>query len=158
MREDDLTPAEKKYIEVQYSDQSQEYLRDYCAEHAFDLTVKFDGDVQSANAFDFHSTVWYTTNTVLVKNSQQSVDITDIVPTGFALFGEDANILVLEITSVSLSDIRESLGDEYQLQDQWPDYKPHITLCYSFAGDLPTVALPDGDQLTGTKLNIKSQK
>lgn len=158
MREDQLTATSKKYIEVQYTVESQDYLRNYCVENGFDLTVSFSGEVQPIQAYDFHTTVWFTSNKASVSNGTQEVQISDIVPKGFALFGEDKNILVLEIESPDLSTIRTTIGDTYKLQDAWPDYRPHITLSYSYSGDLPDVWLPDGEQLVADTLNVKDQK
>jgi hypothetical protein len=158
MRESQLSATSKKYIEVQYDEDTQHYLRQYCIDNEFDLSVKFDGKDQSPQMFDFHSTVWYTTNETSINNGTQDVQITDITSQGFALFGPDENILVLEIDSEQIRSIRATLGSEYGLEDEWPDYRPHITVSYSFSGDLPSVPLPDGDQMTATKLNVKNQK
>jgi hypothetical protein len=161
MREHQLhetTESTKKYIEVQYSDVTQGYLREYCLDNEFDLSTRFNGDDQPVQAFDFHTTVWYTSNSVVMPNYSQDIDINDIEPKGFALFGPDENILVLEIDSEQIRSIRDKLGDEYGLEDEWPDYRAHITLSYSFSGELPTVDLPDGTILAATTLNVKPQK
>jgi hypothetical protein len=158
MRESQLSSPTKKYIEVQYSPVTQGYLRQYCIDNGFDLSVRFDGDDQSEKLFDFHTTVWYTTNEANINNGTQDVQVTDIEPQGFALFGPDEDILVLEIDSKQIRSIRDMFGSEYGLEDEWPDYRPHITLSYSFSGELPTVELPDGDEMTATTLNVKNQK
>lgn len=158
MRENQIAKAVKKYIEVQYSPVTQGYLRQYCLDNDFSLTTSYDGDPQDAKSFDFHSTVWYTTNAVDITNGQSTVSVTDVEPTGFALFGPDEDILVLEIESEHLNEIRASYGDTYDLTDEWPEYRAHITLCYSYTGIMPEVALPDGTKITATELNIKDQK
>lgn len=156
MREEQLLPSERKYIEVQYNPITQGYLREYCADNGFDLSVRFDGSKQDPEKFDFHSTVWFTTSEHKLKNGTLSVNIT-AAPTGFALFGENKNILVMEIESKGLQSIRDHYGSEYGMEDEWPDYRPHITLCYNYTGDLPTVDLPD-IPLVADRLNIKTQK
>jgi hypothetical protein len=158
MRESQLSSPTKKYIEVQYNPVTQGYLREYCLDNDFDLSTRFDGTDQTAQAFDFHTTVWYTSNSVVMPTYSQDIAINDIVPNGFALFGPDENILVLEIDSAEIRAMRDMLGDKYGLEDEWPDYRPHITLSYAFSGDLPTVDLPDGNYLTATMLNVKTQK
>lgn len=157
MREADLK-ATKKYIEVQYTPVTQGYLREYCHTNGFDLTTKFNGTTQEPDDFDFHSTVWFTSNAVVMQNESREILIDDVIPKNFAMFGPDKDILVLEIDSEKLTAIRETFGDEYALEDEWPDFAAHITLSYSHAGELPTVDLPDGDELIATTLNIKTQK
>jgi hypothetical protein len=165
MREHELHEADKtdkavkKYIEIQYSPTAQGYLREYCIDNDFNLSTRFNGDDQPVQAFDFHSTVWFTTNSVVMSNYSQDVEINDIEPKGFALFGPDENILVLEIDSAEIRSIRDTLGEQYGLEDEWPEYRPHITLSYAFAGDaIPTVSMPDGEMITGDELHVKDQK
>jgi hypothetical protein len=158
MREDQLTATCKKYIEVQYTEESQDYLRKYCVDNGFDLSVSFSGVDQPIQAYDFHTTVWYTSNKASVANGTQEVQISDITPKGFALFGEDENILVLEIESPDLSTIRTTMGTQYELEDEWPEYRPHITMSYTYSGELPDIDLPDGEQLVADTLNVKDQK
>jgi 2'-5' RNA ligase len=160
MQEDEeLVLREYKYIEVQYDAVTQSYLRQYCIDNDFDLTIRFNGRYQPTLAFDFHSTVWYTTNAVLMDNVTQTININDIVPKGFALFGPGENILVLEIESEQLNSIRDTIGAQYALEDEWPDYRPHITLSYRYLdSDLPKVDLPDGNMITADQLHIKNQK
>lgn len=159
MREEQLAPPQEKYIEIQYSPVTQGYLREYCLDNGFDLTVSFDKEKQSELDFDFHSTVWFTSNKAVISNGTQNVTIDDVTPKGFALFGEEENILVLEIESEQIRSIRATLGDRYKLEDVWPDYRPHITLSYLYTdNDVPQVELPDGDMIIGEYLNIKNQK
>lgn len=156
MREDDLRPLEKKYIEVQYDSVTQGYLREYCNEHGFDLSIRFDGSTQDPDRFDFHSTVWFTTTEHDIPNRSHPVNVTARAK-NFALFGSNQDILVLEIESEDLEQLREHYGSTYNMEDEWPDYRPHITLCYRYAGDgIPDIALPEKD-LVANVLNIKKQ-
>lgn len=155
MKETDLLPLEKKYIEVQYDPVTQGYLREYCEENGFDLSTKFNGTKQDPEDFDFHSTVWFTTTEHRLQNQSLGCDVS-ATATGFALFGEKENILVLEISSNDLTDIRNQYGTEYEMEDEWPEYRPHITLCYDWDGSLPDVPLPE-EQLVAKTLNIKKQ-
>lgn len=157
MRESQLTNQEKKYIEVQYSPVSQGYLREYCSQNDLDLSVKFDKSTQDPEDFDFHTTVWFTTSEHSLPNSTSTINIDDIEPVGFELFGEDENILVLEIKSEKLEEVRKEFGDKYHMQDQWPAYRPHITLSYSFTGPLPEIEFPNCDEVIADTLNIKTQ-
>ena len=158
MREQDLIQPERKYIEVQYDPVTQRYLREYCIDNGFDLTVKFDGiSTQSPEDFDFHSTVCFTTSEHVIENGSLECNI-KVTPVGFALFGERKNILVLEVESQGLTDMREYYASEFQMEDEWPDYRPHITVCYNYDGDdVPEVPLPT-KPLVANQLNIKTQK
>ena len=158
MRENQLEKETKKYIEIQYSPVTQGYLRQYCKDNDFSLTTNYDGNDQDEKSFDFHSTVWYTSNKADIPNGEYDVSVTDVVPTGFALFGPDEDVLVLEIESEQINAIRAKYGDTYELTDDWPSYRPHITLCYTYNGIMPEVELPDGTKITATELNVKDQK
>lgn len=156
MRENQLKQDELKYIEVQYDPVTQGYLREWCADNGFDLSIKFNGTRQNPDDFDFHSTVWFTTSKHQLENGTLECDV-DVTPTGFSLFGDNENILVLNVESDGLQDIRDYYGAEYDMEDEWPDYNPHITVCYNYKGDLPTIDLPNMD-LVADKLNIRTQK
>ena len=158
MNEEDLTPQlEKKYVEIQYDALSQRYLREFCKDNGFDLSIKFNGEYQDPVEFDFHSTVWFTTSEHTGRNASFDIAMQDFEAVQFSLFGEEENILVLEISSDDLVATREMFGEKLGMQDEWPDYKPHITLSYSFTGDLPDIPLPDLSPLVADKLNVKSQ-
>jgi hypothetical protein len=149
----------KKYIEAQYSAVTQGYLQEYCADNGFDLSTRFDGSEINPDDFDFHTTVWFTTTEHIMPNVESDVNIDDITPMGFALFGPEETILVLEIESEKLTEIRETIGAEYGMQDMWPEYRPHITLSYSYhEGVLPEVEFPNADLLDADKLKVKDQK
>jgi hypothetical protein len=159
MRETDILPEkEKKYIELVFSDETQSMLRDYCHRNGFDLTVSYSGETQTPEDFDFHTTIFYTeTEHDVANKSFVIVPITDINPLHFSMFGTEENILVLEIESETLSKIRSYYEQRYDMKDSWPEYKPHITLSYSYSGDIPDTALPPGKKTIGASINIKSQ-
>ena len=156
MRESDLV-KEKKYIEIQYDAETQKNMRAYCDTHGLDLTISSDGLPQSAEDFDFHSTVWFTTSEHQLANQTQAVYV-KASPRSLAVFGSGRPVLVLEINSTSLEHIRSQFGEAHNMQDMWPDYNPHITLSYNHDSKTPpNIPLPDF-QLVATQLNIKTQK
>lgn len=159
MRETQLLPFERKYIEVQYNDATQKILRDFCERHGFDLGVRFDKTRQDPADFDFHTTVWYTTTEHQMNNVSQVVDVT-AYPRNFTLFGDNQDILVIELDSEDLHAMREEIGAEFEMQDMYPDYRPHITVCYAYQGDAPSdEILGELDTpLVANRLNIKPQK
>lgn len=171
MLEEDFNPIplEKKYIEVTYDDETQNRLRDYCNQNGFDLSIKFSGSKQDPEDFDFHSTVWFTTTEHRLQNTSKKTRPFEVKPTGFELFGPKENILVMLVEGgnfidgkgVDGYDALQQLRDHYELrhgmEDEWPDFRPHITVCYNYDGGIPDVALPDFPLVADT-LNIKSQK
>jgi len=157
MREEQIIPKERKYIEVKYDALTQGYLHEYCDANGFDLSIRFDGSKQDPDCFYFHSTVWFTTTEHQLDNATIDCYVT-ATATNFALFGTNQDILVLEIQSDELQELRDYYGMEYGMEDEWPDYRPHITLCYGYKGNgLPDVELPEM-QLVADQLNIKTQK
>lgn len=154
MREDQLK-KERKYIEISYDAVSQGYLREFCLDNNFDLTVKFSGQEQDPEDFDFHSTVFFSTSEHHLENTSYECSVY-VKPKGFALFGENQNILVMEVESDELLEIRKGYENEHNMQDEWPSYRPHITLSYNYDGELPTIELPDFE-LHADQVNIKSQ-
>jgi len=156
MRSADLSMTEKKYIEVQFDAVTQGYLREYCYDNNFDLSIKFDGSKQSPENFDFHTTLWYTTTEHNLSNRRMPVSVT-ATASHFSLFGPDNNILVIELNSPDIEDLRNFYGSMYGMKDMWPDFKPHISLCYNYKGDIPDIPLPDID-LVADVLEIKTQK
>jgi hypothetical protein len=159
MRETTLLPLERKYLEVQYDAITQGYLREFCLDNGFDLSIKFDGTRQDPEKFDFHSTVWFTETEHQLANGTFACDIS-ATPVGFALFGEEENVLVMKIDSDDLVQLRNEYGEQYGMQDTWPDYQPHITVCYNWSGDLPDFdpATVITEPLVADRLNIKTQK
>jgi hypothetical protein len=135
--------AKRKYVAVQYDATSQKQLRDWAEENGFDLTTKYNGDSQPAEDFDFHTTIFFTTNEVNLRNREYRVDPTAVEIIGFDLLGENRDIPVLKLkVAGGIRGLREhyaSLG----LRDQWPSYKPHISVSYAKQSiDLNSIKLP----------------
>lgn len=123
--------AKQKYVSVTYDKESQKKLREWAIENDFDLTKKYNGDDQKPEDFIFHTTIFYTTNEVNLKNKKIKVEPTEVSIQGIKFLGEneDIPVLKLELTG-KLKDLRiqyEDLG----LEDQWPSYQPHISLSYA---------------------------
>jgi hypothetical protein len=159
MRESMLMSAERKYLELEYSERSSLRLREFCQLNGFDLSVRWDGSLQDPAEFDFHTTVWYTSSEHELVNRSLPCSI-QVKPKNFALFGDENNVLVMEIDSPELIRLRERIGDQFDMVDSSPDYRPHITVCYSWDKDLPDSGLLDffTQPLIASQLNIKTQK
>jgi hypothetical protein len=171
MTEEDLNPypLEKKYIEVLYDGPTQARLAAYCVEHGFDCTQTHSGRKVAPEDFGFHTTVWFTTTEHQIPNQSRATRPFTVTPTGFELFGEDQNTLVLLVEGGSyvdrkmpddydaLMNIRNSFGRTHGMDDQWPAFRPHISLSYVHEGDVLDVPLPDFP-LVVNHLNVKPQK
>jgi len=136
--------AKRKYVAVQYDKESQDKLRDWATKNGFDLSVKYNGDKQDPKEFDFHTTIFYSTNEINLKNKEQKVKPTEVTITGIKFLGEDKNIPVLSVAvSDGIKDLRQQFED-LGLEDQWPSYQPHISLSYSKTQiDTSKMKLPD---------------
>lgn len=121
---------DRKYVAVIYDDESQQMLRQWCEENGFDLTVSYSGNDQKPEHFDFHTTVFYSTNEVNLENGQMTETPTEVFITGIKFLGENEDIPVFTISSSGLNDIREHY-ENLGLEDAWDKYIPHISLSYA---------------------------
>lgn len=158
MTENDLIPLEKKYIAVVYDQETQDCLRQFCEKYNFDLSTRFDKTKQDPKKFTFHSTVWWTTTEHQIENHDRPTYVI-AKPVSFELFGAGKNILVVELESPDLEQIRQQFGENYKMEDEWLSYRPHVTLCYNYQGDMPDEnILKDLPVLTADKLQVKKQR
>lgn len=136
--------AKRKYVAVQYDKESQDKLRDWATNNGFDLSVKYNGDKQDPKEFDFHTTIFYSTNEINLKNKEQKVKPTEVTITGIKFLGEDKDVPVLSVAvSGGIKDLRQQFED-LGLEDQWPSYLPHISLSYAKKQiDTSKMKLPD---------------
>jgi 2'-5' RNA ligase len=136
--------ATRKYVAVQYDKESQDKLREWCLENGFDLSVKYGGEEQDPTEFDFHTTVFYSTNEVMLRNKISKLSPTEVTITKIKFLGENKDVPVFEIELTDgIKDLRghfENLG----LEDKWPSYEPHISLSYAKEQrDVSKIKLPD---------------
>lgn len=123
--------AKRKYVAVQYDDESQKQLRDWAEENGFDLSIKYNGEEQDPKDFDFHTTIFFSTNEVDLRNREIKQTPTEVIITGMKFLGENEDIPVL---TVSVSGGIKYLRQHYEdlgLEDQWPTYQPHISVSYA---------------------------
>lgn len=123
--------AKRKYLAVVYDDESQKKLREWATSNGFNLSVNYNDAEQDPEDFEFHTTIFYTTNEVRLRNEGARFDPTAVDITGIKFLGENEDIPVLTISSsggiINLRKYYEDLG----LEDQWPSYQPHISLSYA---------------------------
>ena len=136
----------RKYVAVIYNEESQKLLREWCNDNGFDLTRTYGGDIQDETDFDFHTTIFYTTNEVYLRNEAYPIQPPEKVSiTGIKMLGENKDIPVLSVSSKGIDNLRkyyEGLG----LEDQWDEYIPHISVSYVRKKvDTSNITLPDFD-------------
>jgi 2'-5' RNA ligase len=123
--------AKRKYVSVQYDDESQKKLREWAEQNGFDLSVKYNGEEQDPKDFDFHTTIFYSTNEVPLRNRTIRQTPTEVIITGIKFLGENEDIPVLTVSvSGGIKDLRQHYED-LGLEDQWPTYQPHISVSYA---------------------------
>ncbi len=134
----------KKYVAVQYDEDTQRKLRAWAEENGFDLSTKYDGTKQDPKDFDFHTTIFFTTTLHQIPNHTKV-----IAPGGSAkvvdmkMLGVNNDIPVLKIESPMVLRIRKHYADTYGMKDQWDEYIPHVSVSYSKnLPDMKKVKLP----------------
>ncbi len=131
----------RKYIAVQYDNTTSKKLRNWASANGFDLSAKFSGEKQDPKEFDFHTTVFYSSNEANLEDGLYTVQKTPVEIVGFDMLGVEKNVPVLKVTGLDLLLIRKFYAEKYKLVDEWPEYKPHVSLSYA------TDNLPDTDSL-----------
>lgn len=136
--------TKRKYVAVIYDDESQKKLREWAEANGFDLSVNYNDEEQDPKDFDFHTTIFFTTNEVNLRNKETKESPTEVIITGIKFLGENKDIPVLGVEySGGLKDIREHY-ERLGLEDQWPTYQPHISLSYAKKQmDTSKIKLPD---------------
>lgn len=145
LREDKSLPETKKYISIIYDDETQQKLRNYCIKNGFDLTTKYNGEKQNPEDFKFHTTIFYSTTNHQIKNEISKHKPSEVYAKSFDLFGENKDVPVLKVESDALSELRSHFENEYNMEDEWPDFNPHVSLSYN-RDNLPNmngISLPD---------------
>lgn len=135
----------KKYVAVIYDNATQQKLREWATNNGFDLGYGYGGEPKDPSEFEFHTTVFFTSNDIdHYEPPYKLIEAHRVVPIGFAMLGLDKDIPVLKVEpSGALAMLRqryESLG----YQDQWEQYIPHISLSYAKQPvDTSNMAVPD---------------
>ena len=110
------------------------YIGMKLSKESVDKILKFISENNIPNGLsreDFHTTIIYSKKTDNVElNEVESVEGTF---ERFSKFGEDKNVLVMEVKCESLSDLHDYYMNKYDLSWDWNEYKPHVTLSYDAA-------------------------
>lgn len=150
--------GKEKYIAVEYDEKSQKKLREWALKNGFNLSVDYDDKPQDPKDFDFHTTVFYTVNKVLLRNSKRKIEPQEVTITGIDFLGVDKNIPVLKVEySGAIKELRQKY-EKMGLKDAWDTYKPHISLSYAKEKiDTKNIKLPDFKP-TFDHIIVKDQK
>lgn len=149
-----------KYVAIIYDADTQEKLRNYCDKNGFDLSKDYDGNEQNPEDWEFHTTIFYTTSKHDLENREIPVEGSKSVePISFEMLGHNNDIPVIKVMSDDIKELRNFYENEYGMEDEWPDWKPHISLTYNYSGtDISdTIELPDFS-LMFDKIVIKDGK
>lgn len=90
--------------------------------------IKVNKIKNGVNKDDLHTTIIYSTKPDRVKLTP--LRNAEGVFSKFSKFGEDKNVLVMEIDCKELEELHEYYMSNYNLSWDWDSYKPHITLSY----------------------------
>lgn len=116
------------YMALKLSKNSERELKEFCEI----LDENLDEDL--------HCTLIYSDKPFIGKIEVRDYSII-VKPKKFSLFGENNDILVLEVESSELMNRNRELMQRYGFIQDW-EYNPHITLVTNFSGDIESLELP----------------
>lgn len=134
--------ATTKYVAVEYNEETQNSLRIWCKENGFPLNLTHSNMVQKPEDFIFHTTIFFTNSVHNIKNSSKKITPVTVEPVQFELLGADKDVPVLRVKGKELSTLRKEFED-MGMEDEWNEYKAHITLSYSTDTKFSVSTLPD---------------
>lgn len=123
----------KRYIAVIYDDVTQQKLQDWAVASGFDLAHDYDDIPIDPKDFEFHTTIFYTSNEVKLIDSEPGYKLIEshtVNPIGFESLGEEKDIPVLKVDSSGALGTLRKRYENAGYQDKWDDYIPHVSLSY----------------------------
>lgn len=112
-------------------------LMEYCKDNGIDMSKN-----DKYGKFHFHITLMYSENAVEYPQMDFRVKPFKVTPEKFDLFGEENDCLVMRLLRTKeIAELRE-LIERTGMKDKWPEYKPHMTLSYSFDDATKLTKLP----------------
>jgi hypothetical protein len=127
--------------------------------NGFNITSSFSGEKIDAAKFDFHITVFYSDNKKYVANGSFPIEPIPLKFKKMELLGAEKNVPTILIDKTNeLVNIRK-LYETTGLKDSWPEWKPHLSVSYSYSGKpvIADVKLPDFEVMVDTVI-VKTQK
>lgn len=152
-------PLNKKFVGLFLERESEEALRRWVIKSGFDITKDYSGKEIAPEDFDFHSTIFYTTSEHNTTNGSFEIEPFELTFSKFELLGKQNNVPVLKLDTDNekLIKIRKRF-EMMGYKDEWPEFKPHISLSYSYNGTpaLDTLELPD-IMILANRIRIEDQ-
>ena len=127
---DHVKNYKKKYVALYFDKESNDRLRDYARTNYFDISYGYDGSSIEEEAFEFHTTVFYKSNEINLKNGNHEITPIEASFKQLKLLGPDHDIPVIELNG-EFKTVRESF-EIMGLKDKWPNWIPHVTLSYKY--------------------------
>lgn len=124
----------KKYVAIIYDDATQDNLRKWATENGFDLGYGYSGEPKDPDDFEFHTTVFYTSNDVQHREQEPGynlIETHDVTPIGFDLLGVEKDIPVMKIEPTGALGMLRKKYEDLGYEDQWETYIPHVSLSYA---------------------------
>jgi hypothetical protein len=127
----------KKFICLEFSDNTNTKLKNWLSVNKVPLPKYSDGE-----PFHFHVTIMFSENAMDADNEEFNIPPFEVKPTEYAVFGINKDCLVIKLElNNKLATIRKAVTD-HGFYDKWDEYKPHLTLSYSYDGSPDDVKLP----------------
>ena len=124
------------FVYLRLSDETRNNLKLFCEEHG--ISYKDDGT-------GFHVTIFYAEQCKIdLKDREYDSGEITFRPLRMNVIGKNNNCLVIEVQpTVETIELR-ILFEQFGLRDQWPAWKPHITLSYEwYDGSADRPPMPD---------------
>lgn len=147
--------SNKKFVGLFLCKESQRLMSEWCKLNNFDITKNYSGE--PTNNFEFHLTVFYTNNEVMAKNEIMNIKKIPIFFDEYDMLGKEKNIPVIKIQPTNVLLKIRKLFENHGFKDEWPSWKPHISLSYNFNGSIKGIPLPNFKIYADT-IKIEDQK
>jgi hypothetical protein len=144
LKEQEL-PEEIKYVAIICDQSTQTKLINYCIKNNFNLEKSYDDEQQSPEDFEFHVTIFFTNSLHKIENKEEQLnDVISANPIKLEVFGQNKDVPVLKVEGDGISKLRKYFEKTYNMTDEWPDFKPHISLSYDRKPyNVDEIELPD---------------
>jgi hypothetical protein len=123
----------KKYVALNFTEQSSLLLRAWCEYNKFDLSKSYSGENIHPEDFGFHITVFYTNNEIRFKDINSEFEPVSISCSGMDLFGLEKNVPVLKIAMNEQLLVCRKFFEAAGFRDNWNEWKPHVSVSYASA-------------------------
>jgi hypothetical protein len=153
-----FTQSNKKFVGLFFSEETNTQLKQWAVGNGFDLSKSYSGEDQDPDDFDFHTTIFFTTNEHMTPVGEYFIEPISLKAESMGILGADKQIPVIHVELHTKLEAIRNLYFASGYRDAWPDYKPHISASYSYNGtpSLPAVKLPDFD-IVANRIVISNQ-